>query len=71
MAFYHEWVTAFRNLLVALTQVGGVLPQVGDCFSCFAFLFYTTVLPLCFLHVSKICGSGKRKSKRDLNMSSQ
>ena len=23
MAFYNRWVTAFRNLLVALTQVGG------------------------------------------------
>lgn len=56
-------MTAFRILLVALMQVGGILPQVGDCFSCFAFLFYTTVLPLCFLHDSKICGSGKIKSK--------
>lgn len=60
---------AFRILLFCFNAVGwmgGVLPQVGDCFSCFAFLFYTTVLPLCFLHVSKICGSGKKKSKRDL-----
>ena len=43
--------------------MGGILSQLSDCFSCFAFLFYTTVLPLCFLHDGKICGSGKKKSK--------
>ena len=46
--------------------MGGILPQVGDYLSCFAFLFYTTVLALCFLHDSKFCESGKEKSKRDL-----